>query len=122
MYDIEVYKTESGNAPYEDFLKKEILKKHKIHEMSEIQLYINKLKEHGFLINERFKHEAIKPIKDKIYELRPGRNRILFFFFNERGEFVLLHGFVKRTPKTPQREIENAQSEYKDYIRRNSNG
>lgn len=34
------------------------------------------------------------------------------------GKFVLLHGFVKKTMKTPPAEIEKAKTRRDDYIRR----
>lgn len=53
-----------------------------------------------------------------MYELRPGSNRILFFFYD--GErFVLLHGFRKKTQKTPRHEIDTARAQMDEYIRRN---
>lgn len=57
--------------------------------------------------------------KNKIYELRPNKTRILYFFKNERQEYVLLHAFTKKSQKTPKEEIEKAIREKKDYIRRN---
>ena len=46
-------------------------------------------------------------------ELRPLRDRILFVAWVD-GSFVLLHHFVKKTQKTPRREIEKAKRELKD--------
>lgn len=46
--------------------------------------------------------------KEKIWELRPNQDRILFFSVNG-NEFVLLHQFLKKTQKTPTREITQAQ-------------
>ena len=51
--------------------------------------------------------------EDEIWELRPLRNRILFVAWVD-GSFVLLHHFVKKTQKTPRREIEKAKRELKD--------
>ena len=45
------------------------------------------------------------------------RNRILFVAWNGDG-FILLHHFIKKTQKTPQREIEKAKKEYKDILER----
>lgn len=53
-------------------------------------------------------------IEDDIGELRPGNNRIFYFYF-KNDTFVLLHQFRK---KTPQREIEKAKSERDDWISR----
>ena len=57
-----------------------------------------------------------KHIKEDIWELRPGNNRILYFFF-QNDTYVLLHMFRKTTNKTPKREIEKAIRERDDYKR-----
>ncbi|MGL4867269.1 MAG: type II toxin-antitoxin system RelE/ParE family toxin [Cetobacterium sp.] len=45
-------------------------------------------------------------------------SRIFYFFFTKE-KIVLTNGFIKKTQKTPKKEIEKAK-EYKfDYIRRN---
>ena len=51
------------------------------------------------------------------FELRPGTNRV-FYFFIEKDTFVLLHHFRKKSQKTPRREIEKAKAERKDYLER----
>lgn len=56
-------------------------------------------------------------MKDKIWELRPQRNRILFVTW-ENDSFVLLHTFVKKTQKTQKEEIEKAQREILDIKKR----
>jgi phage-related protein len=40
----------------------------------------------------------------------------LFFYYN--GTYVLLHHYRKKSQKTPQKEINRAKSEMKDYISR----
>ena len=54
---------------------------------------------------------------DDIWELRPGNNRVLYFYF-KNDTFVLLHQFRKKTQKTPKREIERAKAERDDYLAR----
>jgi phage-related protein len=49
--------------------------------------------------------------------LRSFANRI-FFFYWKGNKFVLLHHFIKKTQKTPQREIEQARLKMKDFIER----
>jgi phage-related protein len=51
-------------------------------------------------------------------ELRPGFNRVLYFYF-ENNTFVLLHMFRKKTQKTPKTEMEKAHKECNDYKIRN---
>ena len=57
----------------------------------------------------------MRHLVENIYELRPGNNRILFFYFTE-STYVLLHYFRKKTQKTPLREIEKAKKERNNYI------
>lgn len=59
----------------------------------------------------------IKHLDGDIWELRPLRDRILFVAWNNGG-FVLLHQFMKKTQKTPAREIEQAKRELADLIER----
>ena len=56
-----------------------------------------------------------KRIEGDIWELRPGDNRILYFFYQD-NTYVLLHMFRKKTRKTPPSEIEQAKRERNDYI------
>lgn len=121
MYEIEVYRTESGNAPLKKYMQDILDKRHGETEYAKIQLFIDHLQEYGLAINDYFPR-SMKHLRDKIYELRPDNNRVLFFYQNGEGKFVLLHGFQKKTQKTPPKEIDKAIAEYKDYIRRNGNG
>ena len=59
-----------------------------------------------------------KPIQGDVWELRPGNNRVFYFYFKE-GIYVLLHMFRKKTQKTPKKEIEKAIREASDYKKRN---
>ncbi len=45
--------------------------------------------------------------KTGLYELRPGRHRILYSF-HERKHIVLLHAFLKRTEEIPVKDVETA--------------
>ena len=71
------------------------------------------LQEKGLTLGEPY----IKHIDDNIWELRPLRDRILFACF-ENNKFILLSIFMKKTQKTPQREIEKAKRIFEDYRRR----
>jgi phage-related protein len=58
-----------------------------------------------------------KHLGDGIWELRPGNNRVFYFFF-ENDTFVLLHSFRKKSQKTPKRELDKARAERTDYLTR----
>jgi phage-related protein len=63
----------------------------------------------------------MKHLEGEIWELRPIRDRILFAAWTE-NRFVLLHQFMKKTQKTPRREIEQAKNNLADFIARNQEG
>jgi len=48
-----------------------------------------------------------KPIKEKLWELRPGGIRLFYFTYIDH-QFVILHGYKKQSMKTPKREMEIA--------------
>ena len=53
-----------------------------------------------------------RPLGDGLYEVRSSltRNRIarVLFYIDARGRMVLLHGYIKKTQKTPPAEMELA--------------
>ncbi len=56
-----------------------------------------------------------------IYEVRSdlARNRIarVLFYFDKNGRMVLLHGFIKKTQKTPEEELDLARRNKKKHER-----
>ncbi len=77
--------------------------------LNKIRDYIKILSENGTQAGEPF----MKHIDGEIWELRPLRDRILFVGW-VNGSYVLLHQFMKKTQKTPAREIEKAKRELAD--------
>ncbi len=69
-------------------------------------------------------HKAKRPLvgylEDGIYELRikvlRKQLRILYFFAEQK--IIITHGFVKKTDKVPQSEIEKAKQYRKDFLSR----
>ena len=117
MYSIEFYEKESGESDVWDFLE-ELREKAATNKDARIQyrqitLYIELLQNNG----TRQPDNITKHIEENIWELRPGNNRV-FYFYYENNTFVLLHHFRKKAQKTPQREIEQAKAERNDYLRR----
>jgi phage-related protein len=78
------------------------------------------LEKYGIDIIRHFP-KSVKQIKGDIYELRPGKNRVLYFYQDRKNRFILLHGFTKKTDKTPKSEVDKAIEEKKDFIRRYEN-
>ena len=117
MYEIEFYETEDGKCPIWDFLEALRLKaptnKDARIQLKQASLYIELLQQNGTHMNA----EITKHLDDGIWELRPGNNRV-FYFFYQNDTYVLLHQFRKKSQKTPKREIEKAKAERNDYLRR----
>lgn len=117
MYTIEFYENNKGKSELWDFLEKLRLKAKKSKDARiqyrQISLCIQLLQENGTCLPEN----VTKHISDGIWELRPGNNRIFYFFYRD-NTFILLHTFRKKTRKTPSREIEKAKVERKDYLER----
>lgn len=117
MYGIEFYETEDGKCPIWDFLEALRLKaptnKDARIQHKQASLYIELLQQNGTHMNA----EITKHLDDGIWELRPGNNRV-FYFFYQNDTYVLFHQFRKKSQKTPKREIEKAKTERNDYLRR----
>ncbi len=115
MYRILLYTRENGRSPVKEFTE-DLAKKNKRAELTSLFAYEKRLQECGMQVNETYPG-TMKHLRDGIYELRPGRNRVLFFsYIND--SFVLLHVFKKATQKTPIHEIEKAKKEMNDFINR----
>lgn len=115
MHKIYFYKDKSGKQPVLDYLRKLISKKDKDSRIKakKINDYIEILSQYGTQAGEPY----IKHLDGEIWELRPLRDRILFVAWHN-GSFILLHQFMKKTQKTPAREIEKAKRELVDLMER----
>ena len=80
---------------------------------TKIREYVKALEANGTYLPETY----VKHLDGEIWELRPISDRILFAGWVD-GAFVLLHSFVKKTQKTPKREIEQAKRELADFKER----
>jgi len=117
MYEVEFYHDNKDKSEIIDYLdelrvKGETSKSERVNR-DKILAYIVALKQYGTRIGQ----PVVKHIDGSIWELRPIANRIFFFYWRD-NKFVLLHHFIKKTRKTPPREIEQARLKMKDYIER----
>lgn len=114
-WSIEFYETENGINCVKDFIDEIKDKKLKAKVLNDIKL-----------LNE-FGTELRQPhtdyLKDGIWELRTKQSsniaRTLYFTVSGQ-KIILLHGFVKKTPKTPSSELNRAINNKNDYLRRHS--
>lgn len=116
MYKIEFYENQDGESNVWDFLeslriKGETSKDARI-QYNQIVFYIDLLSRNG----TNLPANITKHIEEDIWELRPGNNRVFYFYYDQK-QYVLLHHFRKKSQKTPKREITRAKAERDDYIR-----
>ena len=75
------------------------------------------LQDNGYELREPYS----KHISEGIFELRAKQGsditRVMYFFYVDR-HIILTNGFIKKTQKTPQSEIEKAKRYRSDYLKR----
>ena len=115
MYAVRFYKDKNGHEPLKEYFKElgSRTDKNSRVNFNKIRDYIKILSEYGTRAGEPF----VKHLDGEIWELRPIRNRVLFFAYDGE-QFILLSHFIKKTQKTPKREIEKAKSLMHDYTER----
>ena len=115
MFDVFYYRDKNGNSPIEDYLKSLAAKRDKDSriKLSKIYEYAKYLSAAGLQAREPY----VKHLDGDIWELRPINDRILFAAW-DGNSFILLHYFVKKTQKTPPREIMQAKRNLADYRER----
>lgn len=120
MYAIEFYEDAKGKKPVREYIRELARKNDKDSRIKteKIQDYIKALRKYGKAIGKPY----IKHLDGDIWELRPLQDRILFAAWIGNS-FLLISHFVKKTQKTPPREIEKAKRLLKEYTeRRKQNG
>ena len=117
MYIVEFYENTAGKSELWDFLEELRVKsannKEARIQYKQISLYIQLLQDNG----TRLPENITKHLDEDIWELRPGNNRVFYFYYKD-DKFVLLHYFHKKSQKTPKREIDRAKAERDDYLAR----
>ena len=115
MYIVEIYENKEGKSEIKDYIRNLQQRDNKDCniKINKIISYIRMLSEKGLSLGIPY----IKHIDKDIWELRPLRDRILFAYC-DNNKFVLLSIFIKKTQKTPKKEIIKAKKLLEDYKRR----
>ena len=114
QWAIEYYVSENGKCPVKDFID-DLSPESK----AKYIFIADLLTDYGLNVREPY----VKPIAGtrKLFEMRikdkQNIQRIFYFAFTGKT-LVLLHGFTKKTDKTPSREIAIAEKRMKDLISR----
>jgi phage-related protein len=106
------YETARGERPAEAWLRDQNVKV-----QARFARIFDLLEEHGTSVREPY----VTHLRDKLWEVRLEHQRVqyrLLYFSVSRRQFVMLHGFVKKTQRTPARELEVAEQRMRDYLQR----
>ena len=110
-WKIEFYQSKSGNpVVYDWFLAQSVKVKARFAQIFDL------LQDKGTSVGMPY----VRPIVNtKLYEIRVEQStniyRIFYFAYTGR-RFILLHGFQKKTQKTPKKEIELAEKRRKEFL------
>lgn len=111
-YNIEFYSKENGEEPAREFILGLAPKM-----QAKILRIIDLLETNG----PQMRLPYSEYLEDGIFEIRAKQStnisRVLYFFAAKQ-EIIFTNGFVKKTQKTPKREIDLARKYRKDYERR----
>ena len=106
------YEKENGEQPAKEFMLS-LDKKLRAKLADTIMI----LQDNGYELREPYS----KHISEGIFELRAKQGsditRVMYFFYVDR-HIILTNGFIKKTQKTPQSEIEKAKRYRSDYLKR----
>lgn len=119
MFAVEFYEDMHGEQPVKQVLielrdRAQTSKDARI-QYQKILAYIRALETFGTRVGE----PQVKHIDGNLWELRPLAHRIFFFYWRD-DKFILLHHFIKKSRKTPPKEIEQAAQNMKDFLERKS--
>lgn len=116
LIEVEFYKLPDGTEPVREFL-----------DSLETKIQAKMFREIDLLVANgpdlRLPHS--RQVEDGIFELRAkqGTNisRVMYFFFVGQ-KAVLTNGFIKKSQKTPRKELELAKKYRQEYLERNNGG
>jgi phage-related protein len=111
QWKVEFYQSPSGNpVVYDWFLQQESKVQARFAQIFDL------LQDKGILVGMPY----VRPIVNtKLYEIRIEQDKNIYriFYFAYTGRrFILLHGFQKKTQKTPKQEIELAEKRRKEFL------
>lgn len=111
-YDIEFYSKENGEEPAREFI---------LELDAKMQAKVLKIIDLLEINGPQMRLPYSEHLEDGIFEIRAKQSsnitRILYFFAVGR-KIILTNGFIKKTQRTPKKEIELAKKYREDYKRR----
>ncbi len=113
---ITFYEDENGKVPVKEFIDSlpELVQGKFIY-------IVDLLEEYGLEVKEPYVKSmtGYKKLKEVRIKGKDNIYRVMYFTFKDKT-FVMLHGFVKKSEKTPVKEIEIAEKRMKFYLKKHS--
>jgi phage-related protein len=110
QWKVEFYKFPNDNSPILDWLQSQEPKV-----KAKLARIFDLLEDQGTAVGKPY----VAPLEEKLYEIRIEQDtniyRILYFAYTEK-RFILLHGFQKKTQKTPKKELDLSKERMKAFL------
>jgi phage-related protein len=113
-WTVELYNRPNDTSPVEEFIEEQSLKN-----QAKIFAELDDMVEFGPMP----RGNKLKHLEGKLWELRfrgVGHQFRFIYFAHTGRRIVVLHGFSKKTRKTPRRELQTAHRRLQDYLDRHS--
>ena len=115
MYEVEFYRDRKGRCFTIEFLN-ELQTKVR----AKVAKWIEKLEEGGPDLPRPYADIVRGKIRELKVSFSSNEYRFLYFFFDER--IIITHGFLKKTDRVPEGEIERADRIMQDFLQRSKGG
>lgn len=112
LFNLVFYEDRRGFKPVEEYIENQPAK-----EQDKIFADLDLLEEGGY----RLRRPTADYIGNKLYELRPGRHRVLYCFY-QRINVLILHALLKKTDQLPKKDILVAQKRKTEFEQRIEKG
>ena len=111
MYDVHLHTRRNGRCPFSEYMES-IQRSGDSAGLKQVTRAVRDLENLGsqHLVRLR-KAEKM----NDVWQLRVGSHRVFYFWDHPRQRYVVLHGFRKRTARTPRRELQRAERLMREY-------
>lgn len=112
-WTVEFYKSPNGNSPVLEWFQSQDPKV-----KAKFARIFDLLQEQGTAVGKPY----VAPLENKLYEIRIEQDTNIYrtiYFAHTGKRFILLHGFQKKTQKTPKKELNLAQERMKAFLTEN---
>lgn len=82
---------------------------------AKVRSYFEYLQQHNGYLDEPYARHIVDKIRELRVDFATIRHRIFYFTFVDK-KIIILHGFIKKVQKTPEREVNIARKRYFDVI------